>query len=91
MTETEVKEMGIAISLLLIAGGAILAWAVTAEAEGVDLNQVGVIMFIVGAIGMVVSLFYEYGGSYVPFRRRTVIHEDDYEDVDTVHRHRVGR
>ena len=32
--------MGVGVSLLLIAAGAILTWAVTAEASGVDLNTV---------------------------------------------------
>ena len=44
----------------LVAVGAILAWAVTYEADGIDLNQVGVILFItgvsVGLIGLVVAL-----------------------------------
>lgn len=42
------RTTGFGLSALLIAGGAILAWAVTYEAEGVDLNQVGIILFIVG-------------------------------------------
>lgn len=35
-------------SALLITGGAVLAWAVTYEAEGVDLNRVGLIVFLAG-------------------------------------------
>lgn len=38
---------------LLIAAGAILAWAVTTEVEGVDLSTVGLILFAVG-IGLAV-------------------------------------
>jgi hypothetical protein len=41
----------------LIATGAILAWAVTAEAEGVNINMVGLIMLGVGVIGLIISLF----------------------------------
>jgi hypothetical protein len=48
---------GIGVSLLLIATGAILAWAVTAEAEGVNINMVGLIMLGVGVIGLIISLF----------------------------------
>lgn len=42
------RNSGLGLSALLIAAGAILAWAVTYQAEGVDLNQVGVILFLVG-------------------------------------------
>ncbi len=42
------QNTGYGLSALLIAVGAILAWAVTYEAEGVDLNQVGLIVFVVG-------------------------------------------
>ena len=42
--------MGIGVSLILIAVGAILTWAVTAEVSGVDLTTVGVILMVVGGI-----------------------------------------
>ena len=56
--------MGLTISLLLIAAGAILRYAVTAEAEGFNLSAVGVILMVVGAIGVVLSLVYwaSWGG-----------------------------
>ena len=41
--------MGVGVSLLLIAAGAILTWAVSAEVSGIDLNTVGVILMVVGA------------------------------------------
>jgi hypothetical protein len=44
-------------SLLLIALGAILKFAVTADVAGIDLETVGVILMIVGAIGLLVGLF----------------------------------
>ena len=43
--------MGIGVSLVLIAVGAILTWAVTATASGIDLNTVGIILMVVGAVG----------------------------------------
>ena len=52
--------MGIGVSLLLIAIGAILTWAVSADVSGVDLNTVGVILMIVGAIAFVISLVFEF-------------------------------
>lgn len=50
--------MGIGVSIFLVAVGAILAFAVDAGAvAGVDLDVVGWILMIVGAIGLVWSLF----------------------------------
>jgi hypothetical protein len=48
--------MGIGISVLLIAVGAIIAFAVNVAVSGVDLATVGVILMVVGAIGLVWSL-----------------------------------
>jgi hypothetical protein len=61
--------MGISVSILLIAVGAILTWAVTAEAEGIDLNTVGVILLIVGILGLVLSMI--FWSSWGGFQRRT--------------------
>ena len=60
--------MGISVSLLLIAVGAVLAWGVTADAEGIDVNTVGVILLIVGILGLVLSLI--FWSSWGGFRRR---------------------
>jgi hypothetical protein len=56
--------MGISLSILLIAIGAVLAWAVNAQVSGIDLQVAGVILVIVGAIGLVVSLVFwsSWGG-----------------------------
>lgn len=48
--------MGIGVSILLIAIGAILLWAVTATVAGVSINTVGVILIVVGAVGLLASL-----------------------------------
>jgi Flp pilus assembly protein protease CpaA len=48
--------MTIGGSLFLIAVGAILAFAVTAEVAGIDLNTVGWILMIVGALGLILGL-----------------------------------
>ena len=63
--------MGISVSILLIAVGAILTWAVTAEAEGIDINTVGVILLIVGLLGLVLSLL--FWSSWGGFSRRTYV------------------
>jgi heme O synthase-like polyprenyltransferase len=47
---------GYAISLLLIALGAILAFAVTVTVSGIALHTVGWIVLIVGIVGFVLSL-----------------------------------
>lgn len=56
--------MGISLSILLIAVGAVLAWAVSAEVAGIDIQVAGIIMVIVGAIGFVASLVFwsSWGG-----------------------------
>jgi hypothetical protein len=48
--------MGIGFSLLLIAAGAVLRWAVTDTVSGVSLATVGTILLVVGAAGLVISL-----------------------------------
>jgi hypothetical protein len=44
-------------SIFLIAVGAILRYAVTASVSGIDLQVVGLILMIAGAIGLVIGLF----------------------------------
>ena len=53
-----------ALSVLLILAGAILAFAVKAASDNVDLTAVGVILMIVGAIGLIASVI---RGSWVGF------------------------
>jgi hypothetical protein len=66
--------MGIGASLILIAVGAILRWAVSADAEGVNLQTVGLILLIVGAVGLVLSfIFWSSWGGWGT--RRTVREE----------------
>jgi hypothetical protein len=56
--------MGIGVSLILIAAGAILTWAINASVSGVDINAIGVILMIVGAVGLLLSLMFwgSWGG-----------------------------
>lgn len=65
--------MRIGGSLVLIALGAILAFAVKVnDTHGFNVNTAGVILMIVGAIGLVVSLI------MMSTRRRTdVVHRND--------------
>ena len=70
------RVVGIGVSLFLIAAGAILAWAVEFESEGIDLNAVGIILLVVGVVGLLLSML--FWSSFAPFRRgeRTVVRED---------------
>jgi hypothetical protein len=67
--------MGIGTSLLLIAVGAVLRFAVTATTSAVNLQTVGLILMIVGAVGLLISLFWITVWSE---RRRAVAPEDGY-------------
>ena len=70
--------MGVGVSLILIAAGAILTWAVNATVSGVDINTVGVILMVVGIVGLLLSLVFwsSWGGFGGPARRRTTYVED---------------
>jgi hypothetical protein len=64
--------MGIPVSLLLIAVGAILAFAVTDNSNAVDISTVGWILMAAGFVGLLLSLIMWdtwAGGGY--WRRRT--------------------
>ena len=57
------------MSLLLIAVGAILRYAITLNVSGVDIPTVGLILMVVGVLGLVLSVMYMFAGSD---RRREV-------------------
>jgi hypothetical protein len=48
--------MGIGTSILLIAVGAILRYAVNVTVSEIELQTVGLILIIVGIVGLVISL-----------------------------------
>ena len=50
--------MGLGVSFLLIAAGAILVWAVNAQVSGVNIHAVGWILLIVGIVGGVLSMIF---------------------------------
>jgi hypothetical protein len=69
--------MGLGVSIFLIAVGAILSFAVDVQARGFNLNAVGVILMIVGALGILLSMIFwgswgGFGGGY----HETVVRED---------------
>ena len=69
--------MGIGVSLILIAVGAVLAFAVHVSTSGFNVHTVGYILLIVGAIGALLSLvFWSSWGGVGGTRRRTVVEDD---------------
>ena len=71
--------MGIGASIFLVAVGAILAFAVTADVQGIDIATVGWILMIVGAVGVLLSLAFwsSWGGPGYFGRRRATYVEDE--------------
>jgi hypothetical protein len=54
--EADMRTGSIGASILLIAVGAVMAYAVTVDTEGFNINTAGVILMVVGAIGLIVSM-----------------------------------
>jgi nitrogen fixation-related uncharacterized protein len=52
--------MTIGAAIVLIAVGAVLKWAVTAHVSGFDIQTAGTIIFIVGLLGLVLAIMYEF-------------------------------
>src|SRR5437867_5346179 len=48
--------MGIVISLILIAFGAILTWAVHTSSSSIDVDVVGVVLMVVGFVVFLISI-----------------------------------
>lgn len=69
--------MGIGASILLIAVGAVLDFAMHVhDFHGVNLNTVGVILMVVGAIGLIVSLIVSASMSRrAPVHSQTVVRD----------------
>src|SRR5438309_864845 len=65
--------MGIALSLLVVIGGAVLRYGVTVSPHGLNLAAIGMILIVAGGIGFAASALWMAG--QWPFARRTVIHE----------------
>lgn len=68
--------MGIGVSLILIAVGAVLAFAVDVSTSGFNLNTIGYILLIVGALGVLISMmFWSTWGGFGGTRRTTVVED----------------
>jgi Domain of unknown function (DUF6458) len=65
--------MGIGVSVFLIAVGAILAFATDVSVSGLDLDVVGVILMVAGAIGLAVTLLVWSSRQRVTHVERSVV------------------
>lgn len=64
--------MGIGTSIVIMAVGAIMAFAIEVEnAEGFNINTAGIILMVAGALGLIASLFI-----FGPRGRRTTVDDD---------------
>lgn len=71
--------MGVVIGLLLIAFGAILTWAVDANANGLNITAVGVILLVLGIVVVLLDLLWwrtwTWYAAGPPWRRTTYVHD----------------
>ena len=76
--------MGMRSVTMLVAAGAILAWAVDVSTTGFNINTIGYILLVVGIIGIILSMVFwsswagpgYFGRDGGSGRRRRVIEED---------------
>ena len=70
--------MGLPVSLLSVAAGAILIWAVSWTTSGVNIHTVGWILLVVGIVGAVLSMiFWSSWAGPGSFGRRRTTHVDE--------------
>jgi hypothetical protein len=82
--------VGVGTSIVVFAIGAILRWATTVHTTNFNIQTIGVILMIVGAVGFVVSLIFwaswggfgSYGGRH---SRRSVYRDTDGSIVEERH------
>jgi hypothetical protein len=75
--------MTIGTSIVLIAVGAVLKYAVTAHVSGIDIQTVGTILLLVGILGLILSLIYTFAWSPAARRRRDPGYYDGPPDPPT--------
>jgi len=77
--------MTIGTSIVMIAVGAILAYAVEADIQGIDIQTVGVILIILGIVGLILSLLY----TFVWAGRRGAVEEVPVRERERTYRERL--
>jgi Zn-dependent protease with chaperone function len=70
----EAKAMSIGVSIFLLVVGAILTFAVEVSASGFNINTVGIILMLAGALGLLLSLL--FWSSFSPWSRRRMARGD---------------
>ncbi|HZM79290.1 MAG TPA: DUF6458 family protein [Candidatus Limnocylindrales bacterium] len=73
--------MGIGASILLIAIGAILTFALNVQVGWLDLDVVGWVMMLAGAVGLIFTVLI-----WGPRHRRTMVTRDTVDSVDPMDR-----
>jgi hypothetical protein len=63
--------MSLGVSLFLLVVGAILTFAVNVSTSGFDIDVVGIILMIAGALGLLLTVM--FWSSFSPWRRRRPI------------------
>jgi Domain of unknown function (DUF6458) len=77
--------MGLGLGIILIATGAIMAWAVNVDTTGLNVNTAGYILLVVGIIATLLSLvFWSSWAGPGYFTRRTVVDEGPVRGRRTV-------
>jgi hypothetical protein len=69
--------MGVGTSLVLIAVGAILRFAVSVTTSGFNIHTIGVILMVIGVVGLVISmLFWSSWGGFGGYGRERRVTPD---------------
>ena len=73
--------MGFGTSIVMIAAGAILRFAVSVTTTGFNLHSIGLILMVVGALALVLSIVFwsswgGFGGSAGGYRRQRRVTQD---------------
>jgi hypothetical protein len=73
--------MGSALSIVMIAVGAVLRFAVSVTTTGFNLHSIGLILIILGAVSLVISIVFwsswgGFGGGTGGYRRQRRVTQD---------------
>ena len=69
-------NMAIGPSIVLIAVGAILKWAVTAHVNGIDLQTAGTVLFVLGIVALVLGVLYTFWWSERSRKSEVRVHDE---------------
>jgi hypothetical protein len=69
----------IGTSIVLIAVGAIMKYAITAETDFIDIQTAGVVLMLVGILGLILSLLYTFMWSPQAQARARRSEQDPYD------------